>query len=272
MDLVVAIAIGVLGTVFLGALVALVFVCRHRCRSSDLISQQHKDNRPDVQLIGSAEGIYQPASDVELDDVQFNPRLEEVLNNEQWVDDATGLIPHCLSILKTCHHLTEKLVGMTMGNAQNIRTQETQTDLVTIARRISPRVDEVVKSMYPPLDPRLLEARCTALVLSVSHLVMVTKNACHMSGVLDWIDQSLADVEDHLRVLREASVSCEMNCAVLQQYQQPLSGSNSSQNPANLSTPTSSPADGQHGSSNTTATTTTTTTTTPVIHNDMSQV
>lgn len=45
--------------------------------------------RPDVQLIGSAEGIYQPASDVELDDVQFNPRLEEVLNNEQWVDDAT---------------------------------------------------------------------------------------------------------------------------------------------------------------------------------------
>ena len=37
-------------------------------------------------------------------------------------------------------------------------------------------------------------------MLSVSHLVMVTKNACHMSGVLDWIDQSLADVEDHLRV------------------------------------------------------------------------
>lgn len=211
MDLVVAIAIGVLATVFLGALFALVFVCRHRCCSPDLISKQHKDCRPDVQLIGSAEGISQPASDVELDDVQFNPHLEEVLNNEQWVDDATGLIPHCLSILKTCHHLTEKLVGMTMGNAQNIRTQEAQTDLVAIARRISPRVDEVVKSMYPPLDPRLLEARCTALVLSVSHLVMVTKNACHMSGVLDWIDQSLADVEDHLRILREASVSCEIN-------------------------------------------------------------
>nr|KAG5705128.1 hypothetical protein BaRGS_030845 [Batillaria attramentaria] len=158
MDLVVAIAIGVLATVFLGALVALVFVCRQRCRRSDLITQQHKDNQPDVQLIGSADGIHQPVSDVEMDDVQFNPRLEEILNNEQWIDDATGLIPHCLSILKTCHHLTEKLVGMTMGNAQNIRTPETQTDLVAIAKRISPRVDEVVKSMYPPLDPRLLEA------------------------------------------------------------------------------------------------------------------
>ena len=51
--------------------------------------------RPDVQLIGgSSEGIQQPVSDVEMDDVQFNPRLEEVLNNEQWVDDATWVYIH----------------------------------------------------------------------------------------------------------------------------------------------------------------------------------
>ncbi|PVD30621.1 hypothetical protein C0Q70_09894 [Pomacea canaliculata] len=251
MDLVVAIAIGVLSAVFLGALLALVFVCRQRCRRPDFITEQHKETRPDVQLIGSADGISQLASDVEMDDVQFNPHLEEILDNEQWVDDATGLIPHCLSILKTCHHLTEKLVGMTMGNAQNIRTQETQTDLVTIAKRISPRVDEVVKSMYPPLDPRLLEARCTALVLSVSHLVLVTKNACHMSGVLDWIDQSLADVEDHLRVLREASIACEMNRLSL----------------FNLNASNQGPGSNILSISEQTAIITT-----PVIHNDMSQV
>ena len=45
--------------------------------------------RPDVQLIDSGDGPVRPISDVELDDVQFNPRLEEVLNNEQWVDDVT---------------------------------------------------------------------------------------------------------------------------------------------------------------------------------------
>ena len=33
------------------------------------------------------------------------------------------------------------------------------TDLIAMAKRITPRVDEVVRSMYPPLDPRLLEAR-----------------------------------------------------------------------------------------------------------------
>ena len=60
--------------------------------------------RPDVQLIGSAEGMHQPASDVELDDVQFNPRLEEVLNNEQWVDDATWVHNGiCFSTLSGFH-------------------------------------------------------------------------------------------------------------------------------------------------------------------------
>ena len=68
-------------------------------------------------------------------------------------------MPHCIAILKTCHHLTERLVGMTMSNSEKIRTQEMLTDIVTVAKRINPRVDEVVQSMYPPLDPRLLEAR-----------------------------------------------------------------------------------------------------------------
>ena len=70
-----------------------------------------------------------------------------------------GLVPHCLEILRTCHNLTEKLVGLAMGNSHQLRSHEKITDLVTVAKRISPRVDEVVRSMYPPLDPRLLEAR-----------------------------------------------------------------------------------------------------------------
>ena len=73
---------------------------------------------------------------------------------------ASGLAPHCLAILKTCHMLSEKLVGMTMqGNATELSSPETMTDLVATAKRISPRVDDVVRSLYPPLDPRLLEAR-----------------------------------------------------------------------------------------------------------------
>lgn len=54
-----------------------------------------------------------------------------------------------------------------------------------------------------------LVVRATALLLSVSHLVLVTRNACHMSGSLDWIDQSLHAAEDHMVVLREAALASE---------------------------------------------------------------
>ena len=52
---------------------------------------------------------------------------------------------------------------MTMGNTRELRNPELLTDIVAIAKRISPRVDEVVRALYPPLDPRLLEARYVLL-------------------------------------------------------------------------------------------------------------
>ncbi|CAE1305232.1 Transmembrane protein 98 [Acanthosepion pharaonis] len=199
--------------------VALVLVCRNcYCRQMDLITMQHKDNSPDTQLIHSMETV-PPAPDpntVEMDDIEFtSPKLEEILQDENYIEDATGLVPHCLAILKICHELTNKLVAMAMGSSQQIHMQESMTDLIAMAKRITPRVDEVVRSMYPPLDPRLLEARCTALVLSVNHLVYVVKNAYRLAGTLDWADQSLADVEDHLRVLKEASIAYDINCRIL---------------------------------------------------------
>lgn len=90
-----------------------------------------------------------------MDDVEYPTNSESHFHFPFY----RGLVPHCLSVLKTCKYLTEQLVGMTMGNSQTIQTQELLTEVVTVAKRISPRVDEVVVAMYPPLDPRLLEAR-----------------------------------------------------------------------------------------------------------------
>jgi len=69
------------------------------------------------------------------------------------------LLPHCLEILKTAHQLTDKLVSVTLTSAHQLQFPETLTDLVAVARRIGTRVDDVVRALYPPLDPRLLEAR-----------------------------------------------------------------------------------------------------------------
>jgi len=44
--------------------------------------------RPDINLI--EDGSQGAITDVELDDVRIhNPRLEEILQDENWVDDAT---------------------------------------------------------------------------------------------------------------------------------------------------------------------------------------
>uniref|UniRef100_A0A673AFC9 Transmembrane protein 98 n=1 Tax=Sphaeramia orbicularis TaxID=375764 RepID=A0A673AFC9_9TELE len=198
METVVIVAIGVLATIFLASFVALVVVCRHRyCHPHDLL--HHFDSKPTVDLIGAMETQSEP-SELELDDVVItNPHIEAILENEDWIEDASYI----------CHTLTEKLVAMTMGSGAKVKAPASLSDIITVAKRISPRVDDVVRSMYPPLDPILLDARATALLLSVSHLVLVTRNACHMSGSMDWIDQSLHAAEDHMVVLREAALASE---------------------------------------------------------------
>jgi len=72
-----------------------------------------------------------------------------------------GVAPDCLAILKIVHELTERLIGGTLQTAQRqlLQSPEILTQLVSVARRIGPRVDDVVNALYPPLDPRLLEAR-----------------------------------------------------------------------------------------------------------------
>ncbi|KAG9474264.1 transmembrane protein 98 [Eleutherodactylus coqui] len=208
METVVIVAIGVLATIFLASFVALVVVCRQRyCRTKNLLT--HYNNKPTVDLIGAMETQSEP-SELELDDVVItNPQIEAILEDEDWIEDASGLVSHCISILKICHTLTEKLVAMTMGSGAKMKTPSSLSDIILVAKRISPRVDDVVRSMYPPLDPKLLDARTTALLLSVSHLVLVTKNACHLTVGMDWIDKSLSAAEEHMQVLREAAMATE---------------------------------------------------------------
>lgn len=68
----------------------------------------------------------------------------------------------------------------------------------------------MVRSMYPPLDPRLLEARAAALTLAVSHLSLIARYECGQRGKsFTWIDKSLAEMDGHMLVLREAALTQE---------------------------------------------------------------
>ncbi|XP_067127443.1 transmembrane protein 98-like [Centruroides vittatus] len=192
METVVVAAVVVLSLVFLGSLLSVVLLCRRKYRGS------WPDAGVDDQLV-------KDVTEVELDDVQSRFDIDSILADDRWIDDATGLIPHCLAILKKCRRLTENLVAMTSVSKSGKQLDE----IVEVAKRIGPRIDDVVQSMYPPLDPRLLEARCAALILSVTHLALVSRVVCRVQSDYRWIEETLSEMEEHVQILREAGLAVE---------------------------------------------------------------
>ncbi|KAF7382157.1 transmembrane protein 98-like [Vespula maculifrons] len=200
METVVAVALGALAAVFLGALLVLLVICRRqRCYynqkdspdlSSDLLEGE---NNPGLGL-----GTWESE--------------EWLAGAERWVDDATGLAPPCIAVLRSCHALAASLTAI----AGTVNSNTVPLEIVDVARRIPPRVDDVVRSLYPPLDARLLEARVAALVLAVTHLALVTKHGVPKSQArkLTFIDQALNDMDSHLLILRNAALAQEAVCSI----------------------------------------------------------
>ncbi|XP_048859120.1 transmembrane protein 98 isoform X2 [Brienomyrus brachyistius] len=167
METVVIVAIGVLAAIFLASLVTLVVVCNQRyCHPAGLL--QRLESKPRVDLISAMENQAEP-SELELDDVIItNPHVKAILEEEDWMEDASGLMSHGIAVLKICHTLTEKLVAMTMGSGAKVKAPNGLGDIIAVAKRINPRVDDVVRSMYPPLSPVLLDARFSRPLLHLT--------------------------------------------------------------------------------------------------------
>lgn len=145
-----------------------------------------------------------------LNDIGLGSALEQILADEQWMDDATGVIPHCLAILRTCHSLTGRLAELAMGPLAANKHDSTQR-LIESTKRVPYRVDDVVRSMHPPLDLRLLEARLAALVLAVGQVALLAQSLSirqpdKQQHFLGWIDEGLNEMDAHLLVLRKTSL------------------------------------------------------------------
>lgn len=84
---------------------------------------------------------------VALTDIGLSNALDQILNDDHWVDDATGLIPHCLSILRNCHTLTERLANLAM---RPMDMKGSTNRLIEAAKRIPSRVDDVGKCKNQP--------------------------------------------------------------------------------------------------------------------------
>lgn len=161
-----------------------------------------------------------------LNDIGLGSALEQIISDDRWLDDASGVLPHCLAILRTCHALIERLAELAMRPMRSA-TGASQRNaaaaggaghatarLIEATRRVPSRVDDVVRSMHPPFDVRLLEARLAALVLAVGQVALLTQQAvapATSGGGADGdvvaeegrlIDGCLSDMDGHLAVLR----------------------------------------------------------------------
>ncbi|XP_017786076.1 PREDICTED: transmembrane protein 98-like [Nicrophorus vespilloides] len=214
-ELFTAIAMGVLSALFLSAFVILVFVCKRTkffnlhlyLKGKKLVKRPISDLmmiEPDDVIFYKNNDKHFEKSEMEIDTVCFNENFDYIFRDQQWLDDVSGLIPHCLAILKCCRSLTERLTALAMGiiNTSGFGLKE----IVTCAKKISLRVDEMVQSMYPPLNPQLLEARATALMLAVTHLALIAQYECRSKKIaMDWIERSMKEIEGHIEVIKEAS-------------------------------------------------------------------
>lgn len=198
-----------LGVLFLASFVALLILCRHKyCnRSGATASEQYNIIEPSAVSAVVDEQESAASTQLELEDIITcdDGTLRELLETEDWAFDAQGLIPHCLTILKTCKEVTKKLVVNTLRTEKIAPVQ--LEEIVQVAQRITPRVDDLMTAIQPPLNPNLLEARAAALIFSVSHLALIIKSACRNKNSAEWIDRAMSKMDEHMRILRGVAVN-----------------------------------------------------------------
>ncbi|KAM3722238.1 Transmembrane protein [Dirofilaria immitis] len=128
--------------------------------------------------------------------LQLGPLIAQALDSNQWIYDVSGMLQHCVVILKLCHALTEKLSIIQLNSiAPKLNEQ-----VVTTTARIMPRFDDLIRTVAASqVDVRLLEARASSLVsacwaLAFPFTVISPKHMDSLDGILN-------EMEDHVEAL-----------------------------------------------------------------------
>lgn len=208
------IAVSLLGTVLTASLFALLLlICtKRRCRKAEFSQQQYQ--KQDAELVQAAWNT----SHTELGLDGFSPQddLPEMFLDPDWSGDAEHLISHCIDLLKSCHVLTEQLVAHTMESSGTIKSPTEMGKIVTAAKEIRPRVDELVKAMYIPSDSKQIEEKSTALYKSVCQLLQVVRGASNRPDALAWAGEITVAIEKHMEAMQSECQSVCSSCSSIQ--------------------------------------------------------
>ena len=208
METVVLVAVCILAVVFVACFVGVVIICYQRySRRRHSIISGNSDGLSQTVLTFDANSIEANSSNLELESVVTydDGTIRQLLETEEWANDVYGVIPHCIAILKMCREVTVKLVAVAMeNNHQNIHPSQ-MNEIVVVSKCITPRVDDVMRAISPPIDIKQLEDRSAALIYSVQHLAFLLRNAWQSYHSLDWIDAAMDNMSQHMNILRNAT-------------------------------------------------------------------
>ena len=206
MDTIAIVAVSVLAVVFVLCFFGVVFICYQRYSRRQSVASEDA-NSVSQNALTFDDNVVEADSSLELESVVRcdDGTIRQLLETEEWANDVHGVIPHCIAILKMCREVTVKLVKVAMENEQQSIHPSHLNEIVVVAKCITPRVDDVMAAISPPINIKQLEARSAALIYSVQHLALLLRNACQSYSSLDWIDPAMENMAQHMKILQNAS-------------------------------------------------------------------
>ncbi|KAL3072737.1 hypothetical protein niasHS_017711 [Heterodera schachtii] len=111
-----------------------------------------------------------------MEDVELlGPHISRALDCNHWIEEmTTGLLQHCVAVLKLCHLLTEKVTKIPLvQQKQQQRPAELNEFICKATTQIVPRFEALLRSMASKeVEIRVLEARVGALSSACWSLVV----------------------------------------------------------------------------------------------------
>lgn len=196
MDTVVFLALTVLAAVFVVSLLVLLVMCQRRIMQirSFKIASNSKCSRFSKLRNDDLDGHV----------MQLSPLIAKTLDKNAWVYDVTGLLQHCVAVLRLCHQLTDQLAAIPLQHASS----QLSHMLRQATLRVMPRFDDLLSAIASPaVDIRVLEARASALATVCWALYLpfslISQKYRETMGEL------LQQMDHHLSALRQAAEIAE---------------------------------------------------------------
>ncbi|KAJ1361445.1 hypothetical protein KIN20_020692 [Parelaphostrongylus tenuis] len=197
MDTVVFLALTVLAAVFLVSLLILLVMCQRRrmqIRTFKLATTNSKVSRFSKLRNDDLDGHI----------MQLSPLIAQTLDKNAWVYDVTGLLQHCVAVLRLCHQLTDQLAAIPLQHA----SPQLSHMLRQATLRVMPRFDDLLSAVASPaVDIRVLEARATALATVCWALYLPF--SLISQKYRESMGEPLQQMDHHLDALRQAAEIAE---------------------------------------------------------------